>query len=146
MRTNVLRIILCLGLLTIATSVWADDDANTLGVGAHYWTALKNIDVHNVDDRGFSYLASYQYWPSWVGLEGDVEWFKSGYAGAVKDVYEPQAYLLVGGFIYGAVGIGGYYSDDTWGSNPFYSFRAGLDLKVLPHVHLDINGNYRFEN
>jgi hypothetical protein len=135
----------CLVLLGLATSVWADDD-NSLGVGAHYWTTLKNIDLQNLDKHGYSWVASYQYWPSWIGVEADVEWFKSGFAGAPKDVYAPQACLLVGKGIYGAVGIGGYYSDSNWANNPFYTLRAGLDMTLLPHLHIDINGNYRFED
>lgn len=145
MRKNALRLIVCLGLLAVATSTWADD-GNRFGVGANYWTAVKDVDLNDVDNHGFSWLVSYQYWPSLIGVEADVEWFKSGYAGADNDVYEPQAYLLVGGFIYGAVGIGGYYSDGTWGDNPFYALRAGLNLELLPHLYLDINGNYRFED
>ena len=39
-----------------------------------------------------------------------------------------------------------YYSDGAWGGGPFYAFRVGADLEVLPHIHLDINANYRFED
>ena len=117
-----------------------------LGVGAHYWTTVKHVAVHNVDKDGFSFMATYQYWPSWIGLEADVEWFQQGFAGSTKDVYQPQAYLILGKVIYGAVGIGGYYSDGTWGSKPFYAFRAGLDIPLLPVLHLDVNANYRFED
>lgn len=146
MRTKALSIVLCFGLLGFAAGAMAADDDNRLGVGAHYWTTVKNIDLHNVDEDGFSFMGTYQYWPSLIGLELDVEWFKSGFAGTDKDVYEPQAYLLVGGLIYGAAGIGAYYSDNDWGDKPFYALRAGLNLELLPRLYLDLNANYRFED
>ena len=136
---------LAAGLLVLGMSAQADTD-NRLGVGARYWTNVKNIDVHNVDKNGFSWMAGYQYWPTLIGVDVEVEWLQSGYAGATTDVFLPQAYLLVGRTIYGAVGIGGYYSDGEWGDNPFYAFRAGLNLELIPHFYLDINANYRFED
>jgi hypothetical protein len=145
MRTNRCCMILMSGLIALAISAHADED-NRLGVGAHYWTTVKNLDIHNVDRHGFSWLASYQYWPSLIGLEADGEWLQSGYAGATKDVYEPQAYLLLGRTLYGAVGIGGYYTDGSWGNKPFYAFRAGLNFELLPRLYLDINADYRFED
>ncbi len=42
-------------------------------------------------------------------------------------------------------GIGGYYSDGKFKEDPFFAFRAGLDLEVLPVLSVDINVNYRFE-
>ena len=132
-------------VLLFAIGAWAGSDSR-LGVGANYWTTVKNIDVKNVDEHGFSWVGSYQYWPSLLGLEADVEWFPSGYAGAGHDVFAPQAYLIVGRTIYGAAGIGGYYSDGTWGNRPFYALRVGLNLELLPHVYVDLNANYRFED
>ena len=148
MRTDpLLKMMLCLSLLALAMTARAgENDNNRLGVGAHYWTTVDNLEDHDVDRRGFSWLGSYQYWPSLLGVELDVEWFPEGYAGAVKDVYQPQAYLLVGKAIYAAAGIGGYYSDGDWGDKPFYALRAGLNLELLPSLYLDINGNYRFED
>ena len=116
------------------------------GVGAHYWTTVKNIDVNDIDKNGFSYLAMYQYHYGWVGIEADLEWFQKGFGGTDKDVFQPQAYLILGKVVYAAAGIGGYYSDGKLADNPFYAFRAGLDIPLLPILHLDINANYRFEN
>ena len=117
-----------------------------LGIGAHYWTSVKNIDFDNVDENGFSYSAMYQFHYGWVGIEAAVEWFKKGFAGSTEDVYQPQAFLLLGKVIYVGAGIGGYYSDGDWADDPFYALRAGLDIPVLPFLHLDINANYRFED
>ena len=61
-------------------------------------------------------------------------------------MYQPQAYLILGKIIYAAAGIGGYYTNNKLDDNPFYAFRVGLDIPLLPILHLDINANYRFEN
>jgi len=145
MKTNWLILSVCLSLFALAVDVRAENN-NRLGAGVHYWTSVKDIDVHDVDKHGFSWIASYQYWPSLIGLEADVEWFESGYAGATRDVYEPQAYLLVGRTIYGAVGIGGYFTSSERGKHPFYAFRAGLNLELIPSLYADINANYCFQD
>ena len=54
--------------------------------------------------------------------------------------------------VYGGVGVGITHSDgftiadseydDEW-SDPWFAARAGVDLLLLPKVHLDINANYR---
>jgi hypothetical protein len=145
MKRTFCFVIVMAGSLALAVNARAGGDGR-LGVGAHYWTTVKNIDVHNVDEHGYSWLATCQYWPSLIGLEADVEWFQSGYAGADQETYEPQAYLLVGSGIYGAAGIGGYYWDGEWGDRPFYALRGGLNFELLPSLYLDVNANYRFED
>jgi len=147
-RCMIVLWIASLGCLWTASTGWAQDNEknNRFGVGAHYWTTLKNIDVQNVDKNGFSYMLTYQYHYGWIGVEADVEWFQKGFGGASQDVYQPQAYLILGKVIYVAAGIGGYYSDGKLADNPFYAFRAGLDIPLLSILHLDVNANYRFEN
>jgi hypothetical protein len=118
-----------------------------VGMGAHYWTAVDNIDQDNVDEDGFSYYASVQFALSdYVKLEADVEWFDKGFAGSTEEVYAPSAYLVLGDVLYAAAGAGVYYSDGDFADDPFYAFRAGLDIPLLPVLRLDINANYRFEN
>ncbi len=124
----------------------AGDGALRIGGGAHYWTTVDSIDAKNVDKDGFSWLASLQYKPSFVGFGADLEWKERGFAGSTKTVYEPQAYLILGSAIYGAAGVGGYYTDGEFADDPFYFFRVGLDLELLPSLHLDVHGIYRFEN
>ena len=141
-------LIVSAGFLWMASASRAQEQEShhQLGVGVHYWTTVKNIDVQDIDKNGFSYLAMYQYHYGWVGIEADLEWFQKGFGGASQDVYQPQAYLILGKVIYAAAGIGGYYSDGKLADNPFYAFRVGLDIPLLPILHLDINANYRFEN
>ena len=62
---------------------------------------------------------------------------------ATNVLYQPQAYVLIGGLIYGGAGIGIGYFDGDWFDNPFYALRAGVDLP-LGSLHLDVNANYRF--
>ena len=135
------------GSLLLASFTFAES-AHRLGVGAHYWKTIDDLDkegVDDIDEDGFSYLATYTYKPALLGLGLDVEWKDEGFAGSPEAVYEPQAYLILGDALYGAAGIGGYYSDGEFADDPFYAFRAGLDIELLPSVFLDIHGNYRFE-
>jgi len=122
------------------------ESLHQFGVGAHYWTTVKNIDVNDVDKNGFSYLAMYKYRYGWVGIEADLEWFKKGFGGSTEDVYQPQAFIILGKVIYAGAGIGGYYTDGKLADKPFYALRVGLDIPLLPILHLDVNANYRFEN
>ena len=147
-RSLIALLVASAGFLWMASTVRAQEQErnNQLGVGVHYWTTVKNIDVNAIDRNGFSYLAMYQYHYGWVGIEADLEWFQKGFGGASQDVYQPQAYLILGKVVYAAAGIGGYYTDGKLTDNPFYAFRVGLDIPVLPILHLDINANYRFEN
>ena len=123
----------------------AAESPHQIGVGAHYWHTLDNIDVDEVDEDGVSWIASYQYKPGYLGLGLDLEWKEEGIAGSPESVYEPQDYLILGKDLYGAAGIGGYYFDGDFAEDPFYFFRAGVDLEVVPSLHLDIHAVYRFE-
>jgi hypothetical protein len=146
MRFLVALLCIILASQFVSVNAWSADAAHRFGIGANYWKTLDDIDVDDVDEDGFSWLASYQYRPGLLGLGLEVEWFEKGFGGASKDVYAPQAYLILGGVLYAAAGIGTYYTDGEWADDPFYAFRVGLDLKLLPSLHLDINANYRFEN
>ncbi len=109
----------------------------------NYWTALRNIDVRDVDSDGFSYLLSYQYKPSLFGFGADFEFLPDRFG---SDAYAPQAYVLFGSLVYAGVGAGWVYTNSSFADNPFYSLRAGLDLNLAPHLHLDLYGQYRFES
>lgn len=131
------------GLLTFATVVRAGDTDSRLGVGANYWVTIDNLDANNVDDHGFSFLGTYQYWPSLLGLELDFEVLPDRFG---EDAYAPEAYVLVGGMLYVAGGVGIIYQNSEWAQDPFYAIRAGLNLELLPSFFLDINANYRFND
>jgi hypothetical protein len=136
-------VIVIMGALAGATNAFSEGGANRFGLGVNYWTAVSDIDVDNIDNNGFSYVFSYQYKPEWLGLGVDAEMLPDRFG---QDSWAPQAYLLLGKAIYGGAGVGWLYSDGDFANDPFFSFRVGLDLEVLPHIHLDVYGQYRFES
>ena len=114
-----------------------------LGAGANYWTVLEDIDVDNIDDDGFGFLVSYQYWPSLLGVELDLEFLPDRFG---DTALAPQAFLLVGRSIYAGAGIGILYSDGEFADEPVFSLKAGLNLELLPGFYGDIYGLYRFND
>lgn len=137
-------------LMTVAT-FWSPAEAEvTLGGGVHYWTALDDIEVDdvNIDESGSSFIGSLQWVPGGpISFEVDIEYFDEGFGGANAGAVAPQAFVLVGGGLYGGLGIGVTYNDELQGDNwsdPFYTARVGVDIVVLPKIHLDIHGNYIF--
>lgn len=144
MMRTLATLALALTLLT-ATSATAEIK-HRFGVGAHYWTALDNIDVDDVKEDGFAYLVSYQLRPaSLIKFGLDVEMLPKAFGGAAKSVYAPQAYVILGNTLYAGLGVGTYFTDGDFSKDPFFNLRAGLDLRLLPFIYLDINANYRFE-
>jgi opacity protein-like surface antigen len=144
------RMLWVLAVLVVAAALTAPaaraDVAHRIGVGAQYWMTIDDIETDNVDQNGFSYMITYQLRPMWLlKFEFDLEMLPDYYGGYPVDVYAPQAYVVVGGWIYGAAGIGILFSDGEFADAPFYALRAGVNLPILPRVYLDINANYRFQ-
>lgn len=130
-----------------ATPGHAADAAHRLGVGANYWVVLDDLDkedIRNLDDNGLSTFVSYQYWPSLLGIELQLEQLPD-WLGQDKAL-APQAYLLLGSSLYAAAGIGLMRIDGDWADKPFYALKAGFNLELLPSLFLDIAANYRFSN
>jgi hypothetical protein len=114
-----------------------------IGGGIHYLATVGDIkDNPEVDDSNFNFVASYKYTASMISVVADVE-FVPDYLGSDEMLYQPQAFLLFGGMIYGGAGVGFGYIDGEWFDDPFYALRAGVDLP-LGGIHLDVNANYRF--
>ncbi len=136
-----------LGLLAAARPAAAD---SWYGLGVHAWRAVDDLESEGfsgVRRDGISYLFSYQYVPgALLKFELDGEYYPKGFGGALHNAVSPEAYVLLGGFLYGGVGIGTTYSRDFSNnfSSPFYAARAGVDLHLLPRFRLDVNANYRF--
>ncbi len=144
MKQGIMVIVLALGVWSFFTPAYGGD--HRLGLGGHYWKSIDDIDVSDIDEDGFAMVVSYQYKPSLFGFQFDVEVADEQLTGKSKAVYSPQAYLIVGGLVYGGLGIGTHFSDGNLADKPFYALKAGLDFELLPHIHLDINANYRFDN
>jgi hypothetical protein len=133
----------CGAIVACIANLAKAEGEHRIGAGANYWVAVRNIDADNVKDNGFSYLASYQYRRNLLGLELDAEFLPDRFG---RDAWAPAAYLLIGKTVYAGAGIGVINSDNDFASEPFYAIRAGLDLEVHTRIHLDISGNYRFND
>jgi hypothetical protein len=144
MKKGIVMIVLLFGIWSFCSSAYAGD--HRLGLGGHYWKSIDDIDVSDIKEDGFAMVVSYQYKPSLFGFQFDVEIADEQLTGKSKTVYSPQAFVIVGGLVYGGLGIGTHYSDGDFADKPFYALKAGLDFELLPYIHLDINANYRFDN
>lgn len=139
---------LCLLSLPALPAAAAD---HRIGGGFHYWRTVDELreDDFDIDDSGLATVFSYQYVPGGlIKLEVDVEYFDDGFGGSLQETYSPQVYLVVGSFVYGAVGTGVLVSDGFADevSDPFLAAKVGIDTLLLPKLHLDINANYRFDD
>jgi hypothetical protein len=139
--------LIALGWAAAARPAAAD---SSIGFGLHSWRTIDDLHSEgfgNLRRSGVSYLLSYQYGlVPLLKLEVDAEYFDKGFGGSSHYAIAPQAFVLVGGFVYGGLGIGTIYSRDFSNdfSSPFYAARVGLDLHLLPRIRLDVNANYHF--
>jgi len=139
-----------IGLALVAASAMVAEAAprHRLGAGVHYWRAIEDIDVDDVDRSGFSTVFSYQYRPAMLLRFGaEFEMLPKKFGGADTRVYAPAAYVILGPrLVYAGLGIGSYYADGNFSSAPFYNLRAGVEIPVFIRTRIDINANYRFNN
>ena len=142
MRKNVLLLAAFACVLVTATASHAQLGLRVGGV-VHYVKTVGDIkDSPEFDENAFNLVASAQAGSGLVKFEADVEWIPD-YGGSDKSLWLPQVFALVGGLVYGGVGIGTGVIDGEWFDKPFYALRAGVDFPVGP-VSVDINANYRF--
>jgi len=147
MRKLIVALVLVAVVFAVSVENVNADIKNRVGVGVNYWKAIDDIDIDDVDEDGVSYFISYQLRPaSLLKFELDVEMMPDGFAGAEEDVFAPQAYVILGSFIYAALGTGIYYTDGDFADDPFFAVKAGFDLHLLPYFYLDISANYRFDD
>jgi len=122
-----------------------------LGGGVRYFRPVNDIEIDNVgkiDADGNSVILSYLADPAGLfKVEFDIEYFKDGYGEQTGEIYSPQFLVLIGGNLYGGVGAGiNYVQDNLIGddaSDVFYIGRLGLQLTLLPRLHLDLNASYQ---
>ena len=139
---RLLMMLLALGLVLFTADLQAGE--HRIGGGANYWVAVDDLDDEGVDDDdGFSYLVSYQHWWDFLGIEVDMELLPDRFG---ETAYAPEAYILVGSTIYAGAGMGLIRTDGEFADDPFYAFRIGLNLGLLPSVFVDISANYRFND
>lgn len=143
MRKRLMLAVSIVGLFVLGQDVRAESP-HRFGVGVNYWIMLDDVDVHNIDENGVSWLLTYQYkCAPLLKWELDLEMFPDGYQGIAGSTYAPETYLVLGSGIYGAVGVGILYTDGEFADTAFYALRAGIDLEVVPQFYLDLNVNYR---
>lgn len=147
MRKGVLLAATIGGWLSIAPANAGD---HRLGFGFHYWKTVDDLAAEgfgNLEDNGVAQVFSYQYLPGGLlRFEFNVEYFNKGFGGSIERAYSPQFFVLLGRFVYAGVGTGVTYSrgfSDRW-SDPYYAARGGIELLLLPKLHLDLSANYRF--
>lgn len=148
-RTLALSLVALFGLILLATPTQAAE--HWLGGGVRYFQTVDDIevtDIGRIDADGNSVILSYQADPAGLfRFEVDLEYFSDGYGEQTGSITSPQALVLIGSTLYGGVGAGINYvednliGDDT--SDVFYIGRLGLQLTLLPRVHLDINASYQ---
>ncbi|HEU4366504.1 MAG TPA: hypothetical protein VFT13_13690 [Candidatus Krumholzibacteria bacterium] len=143
MPTRILSALLAAAMLSAATANTAHA-GSSLGGGVHYLRNLGDIKDNGYDENSFSILGSYQLSGPLLAFEADLEYIFD-YAGTDEAMWEPSAWLLAGGFIYGGVGIGIGYIDGDWQDEPFYALRGGVALP-LGSLGLDLFATYRFQN
>ena len=142
---------LLLGAALAATPAEAAE--RRLGIGIHYWETFDGLPsssgLEDIEDSGQSLVLSYQSGSRFLfRYQIDLEYFDDGFSGSTEAAVAPQFFLVAGGTVYGAVGLGVTISDglDDDVSDPFYMARVGLDIGILGAVDLDINATYRFED
>lgn len=115
----------------------------SVGVGARYFKTVDSLDGPFEEDGLAPLLTIKRDFVPLIHGQLDFVLYPDGYAGSDKDVFAPEVFLIVGSGIYAGLGVGTLYSDGEFG-DPFFIARAGLDLELLPSIHLDLNANYEF--
>ena len=145
MKSCFIPVLAFLLILPPVTS-WAGGE-HRIGGGVHYLRTVGDIEKDDsFDENALSFSGSYQARGSGLlGLELGLE-ATPDYLGLDETLWQPQGYILLGRTLYAGAGIGIGYLDGEWLDDPFYAFRLGFDLEILPNLYLDINGNYRFQD
>ncbi len=146
-----LALALAVALVSTLVSGAASAAEHLVGGGVRFFETVDNLDVDDlgaIEDSGNSYILAYGINPAGLfRFEFNLEYIEDGYAPETGEVLSPQALLLLGQTLYGGVGVGlDHLPDNTVGddtSDPYFIGRVGLDLLLLPRVHLDINANYQ---
>lgn len=140
------RAIQVIALTTLLAAAWTAETfaGHRIGGGVHYLRNLGDIKEQGYEPNSFSLLGSYQYAGSLLKFEGDVEYIFD-FAGTDEPMWQPSAWLLAGGAIYGGAGIGIGYIDGDWQNDPFYAIRAGVEL-AFATLDIDLFATYRFQS
>lgn len=136
---------LALAVLGPSTAVGAE---HRLGLGLHYWESAKDLPKEgfpDIEDSGVAWVGSYIFdveGPLKFGV--DLEFFSNGFGGSTSSAWAPQVFVLVGGKLYGGIGMGITLASSFDGnsSDPYFLARVGVDFPILPRLTLDLNLNW----
>lgn len=139
---SILTSLLVLAALAPSAATAAE---HRLGLGLRYWNALEDLPKQgfpDVDDSGVSWLGSYIFdveGPLKFGLE--LEYHGNGYGGSTSSAWSPQVLAMVGGKLYGGIGMGITLASsfDSNRSDPYFLARVGFDFSILPRLTLDLH-------
>jgi len=141
MRFTIVMMVLILSVACVTDEATA---GLRVGGGVHYLRTVGDLkDSPGFDKDDLAFLASLKFVGGLISVEGDLE-FIPDYVGSDLLMVQPQAYALIGGFIYGGVGIGVGHLEDLGWQDPFYSLRAGVDLE-FGSIDLDVFATYNFQ-
>jgi len=137
--TTTLTLLVCLLAVAITTEA-----GTRFGGGIHYLKTLGDIkDAPEFDENAIGFMGSVVFTRELLRLEVDVEAVPD-FGASGEMMLQPQAYGMIGDFIYGGVGIGIGHVDGDWQSNPFFALRAGVDF-LAGGLDLDVFASYRFQ-
>ena len=146
MRTIFKALIPCVMALSLIGWSGTANAGGSIGGGIHYLRNLGDISnsTVNLDQNSIGLIGSYQHSLALLKVEGNIEYIFN-YIGTDKAMWEPSAYVLTNGVIYGGAGIGIGHIDGDWQNDPFYALRLGVNFG-LAGLALDVFGTYRFQN
>ncbi|MGA0369287.1 MAG: hypothetical protein ACO3N7_07540 [Kiritimatiellia bacterium] len=136
--------LLLLSFLSFISLPLFSQATHSIGIGAHYWRVIDDLEVDNFEESGLSYLGVYRYDGGLLALQTELEVFPSDFGASTEQVYSPQVLAILGDGIYAAIGAGILYSDGEFADKPYYLLRAGLNIIAFGPLTLDINANYLF--
>lgn len=109
------------------------------GAGIHYLKTVEDMEeTHGFDSSSLGFLGVYSFGATLLNFEFDFEYVPN--FAFDKDLIQPSAYVFVGSFIYGGLGVGVAHYDGQWAEDPFYDLRAGLKIAVF-----DFFASYRLQ-
>jgi len=150
LKSQLRPFVLSLFVLAALAPAAARGAEQELGLGLRYWKALDDLVDEGLpkklDDSGLAWVGSYLF-----DVEGplkfaiELEYARDGFGGATGSAWTPQVLALIGGTLYGGVGIAMTLASGLPNnhSDPFFVGRFGVDLALLPHLTLDINLNWQ---
>jgi hypothetical protein len=138
------KVILSFACLIIISATTFAAGAHQFGLGVNYWELQDRQSGYDKD--GFSYYGSYRYNPKLWGYMINLEHYpEDTLFRSSNEVWEPQAYALIGKWIYGAAGIGWRFGESKLPETPTYYLKAGLNFSIFPLLKVDINAQYKYQ-